>query len=174
MRLSPKFYAKAAQRLLESIDACFDHYFWETKIRPHLPDFDGRREAIIGFHNASVQATLLSLRRINEVFANAGKRKDDLNAKDLSFLPSTSGFLDKNQQDLISKHIAHLTHLNISEPEYPFPYKQYLKGMIPIALTVCAACAAWGATHDVVVARHADECAIVCKSVFKKYANREN
>ncbi|MEI8122626.1 MAG: hypothetical protein WCI20_11275 [bacterium] len=174
MRLPPENYAKAAQRFLESIDACFAHYFWETKIRPHLPDFDGKREAIIGFHNASVQATLLSLRRINDFFANAGKRKDDLNAKDLPFLPLTSGFLDKNQKDRISKHIAHLTRLNIFEPGYPFPYKQYLKGMIPTALGVCHACSTWGRTYDVVVAGHADECAIVCKSVLEKYANRED
>jgi hypothetical protein len=170
MKLPPEKYADATRQVLMAIDACFVDYFWKTIIRPRVNSIEGISQTISGFDNASVEATLISLRRLNDFFGNAG-RKDDLNATDLLFLPSTKGFLTQIEKDLISKHIAHLTGISIFKPECRFEYKRYLGRMIPTALRTCEAVIEWGKIKDIALARQAQACAEVCQQIFEHYAN---
>lgn len=130
-------YPHASRKVLNVIHQMFAVYFWRTRLSKRFEQDEDLRETIIAFENGMVESSLIAMRAFDDFAQSRRSHTDDLAAEDFVGLSLQTTGIAVDERSRINKHIAHLTHLDLTTQEQSYSYKNSLSAIVPAAIEFC-------------------------------------
>jgi hypothetical protein len=116
--------------------ACYAHRLYHVAVVPVLKRNGVHKDIIQIVDNASVEAQLMFLRKLNEFFKPLPKKNnlqdDDLRAEHYSGFQSPGAFLTGDQEREIHKRVGHITLKEARDQQ--MDWTKLVNGCLPIAV----------------------------------------
>jgi hypothetical protein len=115
------------------LQACIAHDLYHIEVVPVLRK-NGMPEGTISIvNNASLEAQLLFLRKLNEFFESLpAKKEDDLRAEHYFGFKSSGAFLGDEDEAELHKRVGHITFKEVRERKKD--WTKLIRGSVPVAI----------------------------------------
>ncbi len=115
------------------LQACVAHDLYHIKVIPVLRKKGVPEETIAIVNNASLEAQLLFLRKLNEFFESLpAKNEDDLRAEHYFAFKSPGPFLEGSEVKELHKRVGHITLKEVREEKKD--WTKLVRGSVPAAI----------------------------------------
>lgn len=130
------------------------HAFWETFIGQSIRKTAGinadncTEEIMNAMRTATGDASIMSLRKLDEFFCDLTRYKDNLHTDDFPGFGIKEQIFEPDSKRLINKHLAHLSEQQVGQEVTSFPYAKYLAKALPHCMEFCNYLKAHGTVFD--------------------------